>query len=65
MRAKHPYLIGVFHIGVNSSDANCISSPFIHLLVEYIPIRLDMVSELDLEEALSVLYASFKGLNAI
>ena len=41
------------------------TSQYAQLLIEYIPIRLSMVGSLDLEEAITTMYAAFRGFHSI
>ena len=65
LRAEQPNLVRVINIAAHDHHSICVRSEQAKLLVEYIPIRLSLVKELDREEALTILYAVYKGCHII
>lgn len=55
----------VFHIALSPNQALCFNQQYVRVLIEYIPIKLQNVSGLELEEALTILLSAFKGFNAL
>jgi len=50
----------VFHIALSPNQALCFNQQYVRVLIEYIPIKLQNVSGLELEEALTILLSAFK-----
>jgi hypothetical protein len=65
VRSREPYLVKIVNIAMNDKQVLCVTNTHAQLLIEYIPIRLAMISSLDLEEALTTMHAAFKGFNII
>jgi hypothetical protein len=57
--------VKVYHIALSPNQALCFNQQYVRLLVEYIPVKLQTVTGLELEEALTILVAAFKGFNAL
>ncbi len=55
----------VYHIALSPNQAMCFNQQYVRVLIEFIPVMFVNVGGLELEEALTVLSAVFKGFNAI
>lgn len=65
MRSTQENFVKVYHIALSPNQALCFNQQYVRVLIEYIPVRLGNVGGLELQEALTVLSAVFKGFNAI